>query len=84
MSLDAYENTLKSLGKFATVQDFWRYWNLLTKVDPFPGSYSNSSLLKLIPFEEGTNLRLFKGGIKPMWEDPSNEKGGKWVLFKNT
>jgi translation initiation factor 4E len=38
--------------------------------------------LKLTPFEEGTNLRLFKGGIKPMWEDPSNEKGGKWVFIK--
>jgi translation initiation factor 4E len=22
---------------------------------------------------------LFKAGVQPMWEDPMNEKGGKWV-----
>lgn len=26
------------------------------------------------------NLRLFKHGIKPLWEDAANRKGGKWVL----
>jgi hypothetical protein len=29
---------------------------------------------------DGTNLRLFKYGIKPTWEDPANERGGKWVI----
>ena len=28
----------------------------------------------------GSNLHLFKKGIRPMWEDKSNEKGGKWLL----
>jgi translation initiation factor 4E len=23
---------------------------------------------------------MFKAGIKPMWEDPANASGGKWVL----
>lgn len=25
-------------------------------------------------------LHLFKSGIKPMWEDPENIRGGKWIL----
>jgi translation initiation factor 4E len=33
-----------------------------------------------------TDLCMFKEGIQPMWEDPSNINGGKWVfkLKKNT
>lgn len=31
-------------------------------------------------FPDGANLRLFKQGIAPMWEDPCNENGGKWTL----
>lgn len=26
-----------------------------------------------------TDLHLFKSGIRPMWEDPANTRGGKWV-----
>ena len=77
MTLSNYEDSVKSLGKFASVQvwlfihlkisiyeDFWRYWNNLEKTPQFP---------------DGTSLKLFKEGIKPMWEDPANENGGKWV-----
>ncbi|RHZ32165.1 hypothetical protein DYB31_006300, partial [Aphanomyces astaci] len=31
----------------------------------------------------GSNYHLFKEGIRPMWEDPINAKGGKWVLTNN-
>lgn len=27
------------------------------------------------------DIHLFKKGIKPMWEDPANKKGGKWVYY---
>lgn len=27
-----------------------------------------------------TDYHLFKHGIKPMWEDPGNRKGGKWMI----
>eukprot|EP00275_Glaucocystis_incrassata_P000364 EC118935.1.p1 GENE.EC118935.1~~EC118935.1.p1 ORF type:complete len:150 (+),score=8.64 EC118935.1:51-452(+) len=30
--------------------------------------------------ELSANLHLFKDGIKPMWEDPGNRRGGKLVL----
>ena len=46
-------------------QDFWRYWNNIVDPSKFP---------------EGSNLRIFKHGIKPMWEDPANVGGGKWVV----
>jgi translation initiation factor 4E len=26
------------------------------------------------------NYHLFLEGVKPMWEDPTNAKGGKWVF----
>lgn len=65
MTERAYESNVKRLGKFATVESFWRYWNNLEDASRFP---------------EGTNLRIFKVGIKPMWEDPINVNGGKWMI----
>merc|ERR1711865_454375 len=29
---------------------------------------------------KGANLRIFKDGIMPTWEDPLNEHGGRWTL----
>ena len=29
---------------------------------------------------ENSNLHYFKRGIQPLWEDPANQDGGKWVL----
>ncbi|KAH9387431.1 translation initiation factor 4E [Nematocida major] len=37
-------------------------------------------LLKLQDIKTITDLSLFKEGIEPMWEDPSNLKGGKWIV----
>ena len=50
----------------AGLQNFWRYWNNLVDVDKLP---------------EGANFRLFKAGIRPLWEDPANLNGGKFVIF---
>jgi hypothetical protein len=30
-----------------------------------------------------TNLRLFRAGIKPMWEDEANRTGGRWAVQCN-
>jgi len=66
---ESYESNLRPIGSFATVEDFWRYYNHLVKPSKI---------------EHNANYHLFKAGIKPMWEDPENEHGGKWVFtFKN-
>jgi translation initiation factor 4E len=50
---------------FDTVEDFW-------------GVYNN--IAKATELVSGSNYHLFKLGVRPMWEDKMNEKGGKWVL----
>jgi len=66
---DSYESNLKAIGTCGTVEEFWRYYNHLVK----------PSKLDL-----NGNYHFFKNGIKPMWEDTANSKGGKWVItFKD-
>lgn len=60
-----YEAGLTVIGEFNTVEAFCRYFNWLK-----PPS----------KLEKNSNYHLFKSGIKPMWEDPANANGGKWVL----
>jgi len=62
---ESYESNLREVGAFGTVEDFWRYYNHLVK----PSKIENNS-----------NYHFFKKGIKPMWEDAQNCKGGKWVI----
>ena len=62
---DEYEAGLTVIGEFDTVESFCRYFNWLK-----PPS----------KLERNSNYHLFKSGIKPMWEDEANAKGGKWVL----
>lgn len=56
---------IKKLNTFHTVEDFWCLYNNIV-----PPS-------RLSP---GSNFHLFKEGIEPKWEDPCNERGGKWIL----
>jgi translation initiation factor 4E len=44
----------------------------------FNSVYNN--VAKASDLSSGSNYHLFKRGIKPMWEDPENELGGKWVI----
>lgn len=60
-----YSKSLHCIGRCASVEQFWSLYCHLVR----------PSTLK--PYRE---LHLFKSGIKPMWEDPSNVKGGKWVI----
>ncbi|KAF4516823.1 hypothetical protein B566_EDAN006217 [Ephemera danica] len=29
---------------------------------------------------QGTDYSLFKQGVRPMWEDPGNKNGGRWLI----
>jgi len=62
---ESYESNLREIGNFGTVEDFWRYYNHMVKPSKI---------------ETNANYHFFKKGIKPMWEDPQNAKGGKWVV----
>jgi len=31
----------------------------------------------------GCDYSVFKSDIKPMWEDPSNKNGGRWLIKDN-
>jgi len=58
-------DNLKMCGEFDTPAKFWQVFN---NVKP-------SSQLSL-----QCNYHIFKEGIEPMWEDPQNKDGGKWVF----
>ncbi|ODN97342.1 translation initiation factor 4E [Cryptococcus wingfieldii CBS 7118] len=65
-----YEMTLLTVGKFETIEGFARHFNNIR----LPSQLSPSS-----------NYHMFKNGIRPMWEDPANANGGKWVvLFRSS
>lgn len=60
-----WAENLKTVGVFDNTEDFWRIFN---NVKPSSAMALNS------------NYHLFRTGIQPMWEDPSNIEGGKFVL----
>jgi len=64
-SQSSWGEYLKPIMSFDTVEDFWRLYNNI---------YPPSQLVS------GSDYHLFKEGIEPKWEDPLNEKGGKWVV----
>lgn len=41
---------------------------------------SLSTLKPAFQLRYGTELLIFKSGINPVWEDPVNAKGGRWVF----
>ncbi|KAI9594861.1 translation initiation factor eIF 4e-like domain-containing protein [Syncephalis fuscata] len=56
-----YEANLEPIYLIHTVQDFWRAYNNTTKP---------------VDLKNRDNIHFTKKGIKPLWEDPANEKGG--------
>mmetsp|Transcript_4226 Transcript_4226/g.5918 ORF Transcript_4226/g.5918 Transcript_4226/m.5918 type:complete len:189 (+) Transcript_4226:74-640(+) len=60
-----YENNIKMLGSFDTVEGFWNYYSHLVRPNELPVT---------------SDYLTFKKGIKPMWEDDANRKGGKWIV----
>merc|ERR1712029_828129 len=60
-----WETNQRPVIEFATVEDFWALHN---HIEP-------ASRLQV-----GCDYSLFKKGIKPMWEDPMNKEGGRWLV----
>ncbi|KAI8033863.1 hypothetical protein M5D96_013387 [Drosophila gunungcola] len=61
----SWEDMLHKVTSFDTVENFW---SLVTHI-------KTPSELKL-----GSDYCLFKKGIRPMWEDEANVRGGRWVI----
>eukprot|EP01098_Paradermamoeba_levis_P004529 TRINITY_DN1939_c0_g1_i1.p1 TRINITY_DN1939_c0_g1~~TRINITY_DN1939_c0_g1_i1.p1 ORF type:complete len:210 (-),score=44.93 TRINITY_DN1939_c0_g1_i1:209-838(-) len=66
LTVEEYEASLLQLGVFSTVQEFWRWFNNLPKVD------------KLQP---RMSYHMMKQGVKPLWEHEANVNGGN-LAFK--
>lgn len=64
-SSESWEDNLKSVYAFSSVEDFWCLYN---------------NILAPTKLAIGSNYHLFKDGVRPMWEDPANAKGGKWIF----
>ncbi|KAL1944989.1 hypothetical protein VTO73DRAFT_2609 [Trametes versicolor] len=61
-----YEEGIKKISAFSSVESFWSLWTHV---------YQPSSLLPT------TDYLLFHSGIRrPVWEDPLNLSGGKWII----
>ncbi|CAD6257894.1 unnamed protein product [Miscanthus lutarioriparius] len=61
----AYEDNIKKIIDFSTVESFWVCYYHLARPSSLPSP---------------TDLHLFKDGICPLWEDPANQNGGKWII----
>jgi len=60
-----WEECLKQVTSFETVEDFWALYNHIQLASGLSW---------------GSDYYLFKEGIKPMWEDPRNYNGGRWLI----
>jgi translation initiation factor 4E len=60
-----YEKSIKKVSSFDTVEAMWRVYNHLVRPNELPNT---------------TDYHLFKEGIKPIWEDAANRRGGKWMV----
>jgi len=61
----SYEDNIKKIIDFSTVESFWVCYCHLARPSSLPSP---------------TDLHLFKDGIRPLWEDPANLNGGKWII----
>jgi len=60
-----YEKSTKPLCKMSTAQEFWKVFMHLNR----------PSMLPTV-----SDYHFFKDGIRPVWEDEENKKGGKWIM----
>ncbi|EHA8588440.1 eukaryotic translation initiation factor NCBP [Cocos nucifera] len=61
----SYEDNIKKIVEFSTVEGFWVCYCHLVRPSSLPSP---------------TDLHLFKEGIRPLWEDAANCNGGKWII----
>ncbi|PGH27129.1 hypothetical protein AJ80_01085 [Polytolypa hystricis UAMH7299] len=60
-----YEKSTIGLASISSVESFWTVYSHLKR----------PSLLPTV-----SDYHIFKKGIRPVWEDEANKKGGKWIV----
>ncbi len=60
-----YEKSTIALAHFSTVEAFWTVYTHLKRPSALPSV---------------SDYHVFKKGIRPVWEDEENKRGGKWIL----
>ncbi|KAH8151119.1 uncharacterized protein LAJ45_04821 [Morchella importuna] len=60
-----YEKSTLKIAYFGTVEEFWSVYTHLRRPSALP---------------HVSDYHLFKKGIRPVWEDKENRKGGKWNI----
>ncbi|EDR28053.1 eukaryotic translation initiation factor 4E-2, putative [Entamoeba dispar SAW760] len=69
-STETYGSNIVSIGSFKTAEEFWGIYDAIPKLGTM---------------ENGSDVSLFKNGIKPIWEDTSNVGGGRiQTILTNT
>lgn len=61
----SWEESLNEVTSFSTVEDFWSLYNHIKS----PAD-----------IRTGSDYSLFKTGVRPMWEDEGNKRGGRWMV----
>ena len=74
-----WEDRLKKISKFSTVEDFWAYVSgCLFSLADHSRLYNNIKLPSQLNIT--CDYNVFKEEIQPMWEVPENSKGGRWLI----
>ena len=60
-----YETNIHPIGTFGNSDEFWTIYSHLRRPNVL---HVNS------------DIHLFRNGVKPVWEDPINATGGKWII----
>lgn len=60
-----YEKSIRPLCRIATAQDFWKVYAHLRRPSALPPV---------------SDYHFFREGIRPVWEDEENRRGGKWTM----
>ncbi|PAV61324.1 hypothetical protein WR25_18178 [Diploscapter pachys] len=75
-----YSYFVKPQGKFDP-EEYAQYVQPIAAVNSVEQFWNVYRHLKMpCEFQEKIDIHFFKKGIKPVWEDESNVKGGKWIL----
>jgi translation initiation factor 4E len=60
-----YEKSIAKVGAVTSVETFWAIYSHLKPPSALPTV---------------SDYHIFKDGVRPVWEDEANKKGGKWII----